>query len=71
MAFIVRNQRQRNTLPEGNYITIDGVEWLIQGISINNSAAVCLKLHDPVRLQNQIVTVCNIADLAKLIPGAE
>lgn len=71
MAFIVRNQRQRNSLPEGNYVTLEGVQWLVQSVNMNNSGMICIKLHDPVRLQNQLVTVCSIEELAKLIPGAE
>jgi len=71
MAFIVRNQKTRSELPPGNYIEIKGVEWQILNISINASGSVCLKLKDPIRLQTQIVTVCNIADLAKMIPEAE
>jgi len=67
MAFVIRNQRDRLAQPEGTYITHQGREWLVQGISLTRSGNVALKLHDPLRLENQIVTPCNIADLQVLL----
>lgn len=71
MAFQIRTSKDRKNQPDGIYITYQNVEWLIQGISITNSGNVALKLHDPIRLQNQIVTPCNIGDLQVLLDRKE
>lgn len=67
MAFYVRTSKDRQTLPEGIYITLEGREWFVQSISLTNAGNVALKLHDPVRLENQVVTPCNIGDLQKML----
>ena len=67
MAFQIRTSKDRQTQPEGIYITLDNREWLVQSISLTNSGNVALKLHDPVRLENQVVTPCNIGDLQALL----
>ena len=67
MAFVIRNQRDRLSQPDGLYITVEGREWLVQGISLTNAGNVALKLHDPVRLENQIVSPCNLGDLQVLL----
>ena len=71
MAFIVRNQRDRMNQPNGLYITRNGIEWLVQEISLTKSGNVALKLHDPIRFQNEIVTPCNLGDLQILLDKKE
>ena len=67
MAFIVRNQRDRLNQPNGLYITHQGREWLVQDITLTKTGNVTLKLHDSARLENQVVTPCNLADLQLLL----
>ena len=54
---------QRRNMPEGRYIFLDGIDWLITELTINNSGNVCLKLHDPMRKENQVKTLCTIEEL--------
>ena len=64
MAFkIEKANNQRRNLPEGNYLFIDGIDWLVTEITINNSGSVCLKLNDPMRRENQVKTLCTLEDL--------
>lgn len=71
MAFVIRNQKDRLNQPNGLYITHNGMEWLVQEISLTKSGNVALKLHDPVRFQNEIVTPCNLGDLQILLNKKE
>jgi len=71
MAFVIRTQRDRLTQPEGLYITYQNTEWLVQEISLTKSGNVALKLHDPLRLENQVVTPCNLGDLQVLLDRKE
>jgi hypothetical protein len=71
MAFIVRNQKDRLDQPNGLYITHKGMEWLVQDITITKSGNIALKLHDPVRFQNEIVSPCNLGDLQVLLERKE
>jgi len=67
MAFVVRNNRQRIEKPDGHYITVNGIDWLVTEVKMTPSGNVVVMAHDPIRLDNQIFTACNISDLAKLI----
>jgi hypothetical protein len=67
MAFIIRNQKDRLNQPNGLYITHQEREWLVQDITLTKTGNVTLKLYDSVRLENQIVTPCNLGDLQALL----
>lgn len=70
MGFVIQRQTKRMHKPEGNYVTIEGIEFLITEITISASAKVCLKLHDPIRLENQIKTLCSLEELVNAtMPG--
>ena len=61
----------RKAMPEGNYINIDGIDWFINELTISASGKVCLKLHDPLRKENQIKTLCTLEELIlATVPGA-
>ena len=61
----------RKNMPEGRYIFLDGIDWLVTEITINNSGKICLKLHDPLRKDNQIKTLCTLEELVQAtVPGA-
>jgi len=49
--------------PEGFYIKIDGIEFLIYEITISASGKVCLKIQDPVRKEHQVKTLCTLEEL--------
>jgi len=71
MAFVIRNQRDRLSQPEGLYITFQNREWLVQEITLTKSGNVTLKINDPVRLESQVVTPCNLGDLQVLLNQKE
>ena len=71
MAFVIRNQKDRLNQPNGLYITYQNREWLVQDITLSKSGNVTLKLHDSVRLENQLVTPCNLGDLQILLERKE
>jgi hypothetical protein len=72
MFKIERANNARRNLPEGKYLLIEGVDWLITEITINNSGSVCLKLNDPIRKENQVKTLCTLEELIQAtVPGAE
>lgn len=72
MAFkIEKANNPRSYQPEGNYITLDGTDWLIQDLTISASGKICLKLHDYIRKENQIKTLCTLEELVQAtVPGA-
>jgi len=68
MGFIV-NKIGQTKKPDGHYLVKDGIEWLITDLSISASGYVSIKLHDPVRLENQIVKAGTIGGLAAKVSG--
>jgi hypothetical protein len=72
MGFKIENvNNARKTMPDGNYINLDGIDWLIGEITISASGRVCMKLHDPLRKENQIKTLCTLEELVQAtVPGA-
>jgi hypothetical protein len=61
----------RKNMPEGNYIHLDGIDWFVHELTISAAGKVCLKLHDPLRKENQIKTLCTLEELiAATVPGA-
>lgn len=72
MAFkIERANNPRSYQPEGHYIHMDGIDWLIQDLTISASGKICLKLHDYIRKDNQIRTLCTLEELIQAtVPGA-
>lgn len=73
MSFkIEKANNPRRNMPEGRYIFMDGIDWLITELTINNSGAICLKLNDPIRRDNQVKTLCTLEELIQAtVPGAE
>ena len=72
MFRIEKVNNARKNLPEGRYIFMDGIDWLITELTINNSGSVCLKLNDPIRRDNQVKTLCTLEELIQAtVPGAE
>ena len=72
MFRIEKANNARKNLPEGKYLLIDGVDWLVTEITINNSGSVCLKLNDPIRKENQVKTLCTLEELIQAtVTGAE
>jgi len=67
MAFVVRTQKQRLEKPEGHYITVHGREWLVHEVKMTPSGNIVVVAEDPVRLDRQIFTACNIDQLSLLI----
>lgn len=72
MGFKIENvTNARKNMPEGRYIHMDGIDWYINEITISASGKVCLKLHDPIRKENQIRTLCTVEELIQAtVPGA-
>jgi hypothetical protein len=60
MGFEVRKQSSR---PEGTYIEKDGVTWMITNISLAAGTQIKLHLHDPIRLNNEIIQIDNLQGL--------
>jgi hypothetical protein len=73
MSFkIERANNPRSYRPDGFFIFMDGVEWNITDLTISASGKICLKLHDYVRKENQIKTLCSLEELIKAtVEGAE
>jgi hypothetical protein len=71
MAFKIEKVGQGKNLPQGHYIKIGGIDWIVSEIQLDNSGNVCLKLHDPLRKQNQILKPMNLTQLVLSIEGAE
>lgn len=67
MAFVVRTQKQRLDKPEGHYIIVHDREWLVEEVKMTPSGNIVIKVHDPVRLDNQIFTACTIDQLSLLV----
>ena len=71
MAFVIEKINNRQVLPEGFYIKIDGIEYLIYEITISAAGKICLKIQDPVRKEHQVRTLCDLEELVKAtIPDA-
>lgn len=64
MAFkIEKANNPRSYQPEGHYIHLNGIDWLVQDLTISASGKICLKLYDYVRKDNQIRTLCTLEEL--------
>ena len=63
MGFVINKINIRQVQPEGFYIKIDGIEFLIYEITISASGKVCLKIQDPVRKEHQVKTLCTLEEL--------
>jgi hypothetical protein len=63
MGFVINKINSRQLQPEGFYIKIDGIEFLIYEITISASGKVCLKIQDPVRKEHQVKTLCTLEEL--------
>ena len=64
MGFKIENvTNARKNMPEGRYVHMDGIDWYINELTISASGKVCLKLHDPIRKENQIRTLCTVEEL--------
>jgi hypothetical protein len=63
MGFVINKINSRQVQPEGFYIKIDGIEFLIYEITISASGKVCLKIQDPVRKEHQVKTLCTLEEL--------
>jgi hypothetical protein len=63
MGFVINKINNRQVQPEGFYIKIDGIEFLIYEITISASGKVCLKIQDPVRKEHQVKTLCTLEEL--------
>ena len=63
MAFVIEKINNRQVKPEGFYIKIDGIEYLIYEITISASGKVCLRIQDPVRKEHQVKTLCTLEEL--------
>lgn len=72
MAFKIEQvNNPRSYQPDGFYVHMDGIDWLIQDLTISASGKICLKLHDYIRKDNQIKTLCTLEELiAATIQGA-
>jgi hypothetical protein len=72
MFKIERANNPRSYRPDGFFVLLDGVEWLVQDLTISASGKICLKLHDYIRKENQIKTLCTLEELIiSTVPGAE
>lgn len=71
MAFKIEKIGQGKNLPEGHYVKIKGIDWLVSEISLDKSGNVCLKLHDPLRRENQILKPMNLTQLVLSIEDAQ
>lgn len=63
MAFIINKINNKRQQPEGFYLKIDGIEYLIYDITISASGKVCLKIQDPIRHEHQVKTLCELQEL--------
>jgi len=68
MGFIVQKVGQTKK-PDGHYLTKNGIDWLITEITISASGYVTLKIHDPIRLENQVVKAGTIEELSNKADG--
>jgi len=68
MGFIVQKVGQTKR-PDGHYLTKNGIDWLITEITISASGYVTLKIHDPIRLENQVVKAGTIEELSNKADG--
>ena len=68
MGFIVQKVGQTRK-PDGHYLTKNGIDWLITEITISASGYVTLKIHDPIRLENQVVKAGTIEELSNKADG--
>jgi hypothetical protein len=60
MSFIVR---KHNFRPDGRYIEKDGQHWLVQNVTLSNAGYITLHLHDPIRLDNQLIKLDTLDEL--------
>ena len=63
MGFKIEKLTNKQFKPEGFYLKIDGIEYLVYEITISASGRVCLKIQDPVRKEHQVKTLCTLEEL--------
>jgi hypothetical protein len=63
MAFIINKINNKRHQPEGFYLKIEGIEYLIYDITISASGKVCLKIQDLIRHEHQVKTLCELQEL--------
>lgn len=63
MAFVIEKITNKKMKPEGFYIKLEGIEYLVYEITISASGKVCLKIQDPVRKEHQVKTLCTLEEL--------
>jgi hypothetical protein len=71
MGFVIEKVgNRRNSLPEGFYVVLEGIEYRVNEITISASGKVCMKIWDPLRKESQIKTLCSLEELINAtIPG--
>ena len=63
--FVIEKINSKRQNPEGFYLKIDGIDYLIYEITISASGKVCLKIQDPVRKEHRVLTVCSLDELVQ------
>jgi hypothetical protein len=63
MAFVIEKITNRQMKPEGFYVKLDGIEYLVYDITISASGKVCIKIQDPVRKDHTVKTLCSLEEL--------
>jgi len=61
--FTIEKINSKKQKPEGFYVKLDGIEYLIYEITISASGKVCLKIQDPVRKEHLVKTLCTLEEL--------
>lgn len=65
MAFIINKINSKRQNPEGFYLKIEGIDYLIYDITISASGKICLKIQDPIRHEHRVLTVCSLDELVQ------
>ena len=70
MGFQIERITNKKSLPEGNYVIIEGIEYQIYELTISASGNVCMKIWDPIRKEHHVKTLCSIEELVNAtMPG--
>lgn len=72
MGFKIERANSKSVYqPEGNYMRLDGTEWLIENITISASGRICLHIYDPRGKSRTVHTVCTLEELVLTVEGAD
>jgi hypothetical protein len=63
MGFKIEKLTNKQFKPEGFYLKIEGIDYLIYEITISASGKVCLKIQDLIRHDHRVLTVCSLEEL--------